>query len=118
MATTRAITEALNWSDDFYSVAFQSRFGRDPWIQPYLDQHLEELAARGVKRVAVATPSFVSDCLETLHEIGIEYRELFKEKGGEDLVLIPNLNNEEFWFDAAAEIVERHLNRSLFLTPV
>jgi ferrochelatase len=60
----------------------------------------------------------VLDCLETLHEIGIEYRELFQEKGGEDLVLIPNLNGEEFWFDAVAEIVERHLNCSMLLHPV
>jgi len=118
METTRAIAREMGWSEDFYSIAFQSRFGREPWIQPYLDEYLEQLAQRGVKRVAVATPSFVSDCLETLHEIGIEYRELFQEKGGEDLVLIPNLNGEEFWFDAVAEIVERHLNRSMFLHPV
>lgn len=118
METTRSITQSLEWESEFYSVAFQSRFGRDPWIQPYLDDYLEELVGRGIKRVAVATPSFVSDCLETIHEIGIEYRELFKEKGGEELILIPNLNNEEFWFDAMAEIIERHLSRSLFLNPV
>jgi ferrochelatase len=118
MQTTRSIAGELGWDSDFYSVAFQSRFGRDPWIQPYLDEFLEELAGKGVKRVAVLTPSFVSDCLETTHEIGIEYRELFKEKGGEDLVLIPNLNNEEFWFSAVAEIVERHLSRSVFLSSV
>ncbi len=118
MDTTRSIAAALDWDQEFYSVAFQSRFGKDPWIQPYLDDYLTELADRGIKRVAVLTPSFVSDCLETTHEIGLEYRELFQEKGGEDLVLIPNLNDEEFWFDAAAEIVERHLSRSVFLSPV
>jgi ferrochelatase len=118
MDTTRSIAKALNWGPEFHSVAFQSRFGKDPWIQPYLDEHLMELARRGIKRVAVATPSFVSDCLETLFEIGVEYRELFREAGGEELILIPNLNNEETWFDAAAEIVERHLSRSMFLTPV
>ncbi len=118
MATTRSIAESLNWDPDFYSIAFQSRFGRDPWIQPYLDEYLEDLAGRDIRKVAVVTPSFVSDCLETIHEIGIEYRELFQEKGGEDLVLIPNLNNEEFWFDAAAEIVERNLGRSVALQSV
>ena len=118
METTRQIASTMGWHPDFYSIAFQSRFGRDPWIQPYLDEYLEELVERGVKRVAVVTPSFVSDCLETIHEIGIEYRELFQEKGGEDLVLIPNLNNEEFWFDATTEIVERHLSRSVFLNPI
>ncbi len=118
METTRSIAGAMGWDEDFYSVAFQSRFGRDPWIKPYLDEYLEILAAKQVRRVAVLTPSFISDCLETTFEIGIEYRELFKEKGGGDLVLIPNLNNEEFWFSAVAEIVERHLSRSVFLNPV
>lgn len=117
MHTVRAITEALNWQPEFYSVAFQSRFGREPWIQPYLDEYLATLVARGVRRVAVATPSFVSDCLETLHEIGIEYRELFREKGGDELILIPNLNNEELWFKSVAEIVERHLSHSVILPP-
>lgn len=115
MDTTRSIVAALGWEPGYYSVAFQSRFGREPWIQPYLDEHIEKLAASGLKRIAVATPSFVSDCLETLHEIGIEYRELFLEKGGEELLLIPNLNNEPCWFRAAAEIVERHLSRSVIL---
>jgi ferrochelatase len=110
MQTTRSIVESLEWPDDFYSIAFQSRFGRDPWIKPYLEQHIEELAAKGIKRIAVVTPSFVSDCLETLHEIGIEYRDLFLEKGGEELVLIPNLNNEEAWFTAASQIVVKHLH--------
>ena len=110
MQTTRSIVAALGWREDFYSIAFQSRFGRDPWIQPYLDEHLIQLAGRGVKRVAVATPSFVSDCLETIHEIGIEYRKLFIEHGGEELILIPNLNNDENWFSAVVQIIENHLN--------
>jgi len=117
METTRLIANAMHWSDDYYSIAFQSRFGKQPWTEPYLDQHLEQLAAAGKKRVAVLTPSFVSDCLETLHEIGIEYRDLFIEKGGEDLVLIPNLNNEEAWFNAAQEILENHLSRSVMFAP-
>jgi ferrochelatase len=70
--TTRDIVAALGWSDDFHSVAFQSRFGKQAWVQPYLDEHLEKLAGQGIKRIAVVTPSFVTDCLETLHEIGIE----------------------------------------------
>jgi len=110
MQTTRSIVGKLEWNQGFYSLAFQSRFGREPWIQPYLDQHITELAAKGIKRIAVVTPSFVSDCLETIHEIGIEYRKLFIESGGEELVLVPNLNNDEIWFKAAAQIVENHLN--------
>ncbi len=109
MATTRSIVAALAWPDDYYSVAFQSRFGKDPWIQPYLDSHIKALAAKGIKRLAVLTPSFVSDCLETIHEIGIEYRHLFLEQGGQELKLIPNLNDQQFWFDAVAEIARKHL---------
>lgn len=109
METARLLVAALGWQPDFYSVAFQSRFGRDAWIQPYLNEHLEKLASEGVRNVAVATPSFVSDCLETLHEIGIEYRDLFIRKGGENLFLIPNLNNEQYWFKAVADIVENYL---------
>lgn len=111
MATTRGIVAALGWPDDYHSVAFQSRFGKQPWIQPYLDEHIERLAVQGIKRVAVVTPSFVSDCLETLHEIGIEYRELFIEGGGEELRLIPNLNDDAAWFGAMKEIVSKHLRR-------
>ena len=110
MATTRGIVSALGWPDDFYSVAFQSRFGKEPWIQPYLDEHIEQLARDGVKRIAVATPSFVSDCLETIHEIGIEYAEQFTEAGGDELHLIPNLNDEPYWFNAVAEIVKPRLD--------
>ena len=111
MATTRAIVDALGWSDEFYSVAFQSRFGKQAWIQPYLSDHIESLARQGIKRIAVITPSFVSDCLETLHEIGIEYREQFIECGGESLLLIPNLNDDIAWFSAMKEIIRRHLPR-------
>ncbi|MEX0618857.1 MAG: ferrochelatase [Pseudohongiellaceae bacterium] len=109
METTRAIIGELAWSKDYYSVAFQSRFGRAPWIQPYLDEHIGALVQRGIKRVAVVTPSFVSDCLETIFEIGVEYRHLFEEQGGEQFLLIPNLNDDPAWFDAVAEIVSGHL---------
>ncbi|MEX2131045.1 MAG: ferrochelatase [Pseudohongiellaceae bacterium] len=109
METTRSIVSALGWPDEFYSVAFQSRFGKQAWIQPYLDEHISQLAERGIRNIAVVTPSFVSDCLETLHEIGIEYREMFIEKGGEELMLVPNLNDDVAWFSAMREIVSKHL---------
>jgi len=107
--TTKAIVEALGWKSDFYSMAFQSRFGPLPWTQPYLDEHLQELVEAGIKRVAVITPSFISDCLETLFEIGEEYREQFIEAGGEGFALIPNLNDDPSWFAAVHEIAENHL---------
>ena len=108
-ATTRSIMEHLDLPAENHSVAFQSRFGRQEWIKPYLEQHLQDLLAQGKKRVAVATPSFVSDCLETLHEIGVEYREGFIEAGGEELLLIPNLNDEPAWFDAVYQIASSKL---------
>ena len=104
MATSRNLAEALGWRTDFWSSAFQSRFGPSEWIKPYLDAHLLELLASGKKRVAVATPSFVTDCLETLHEIGREYREQFIEAGGEELILLPNLNDSPAWIEAIYEI--------------
>lgn len=109
MATTKHIVAALGWGEERYSLAFQSRFGREAWIKPYLDEHLQELAAKGCKKIAVVTPSFVSDCLETIHEIGIEYREQFVESGGEVFQLVPNLNDEPAWFQAVYEISHKHL---------
>ena len=108
MATTKNIVAELGWGEDRYSIAFQSRFGRQAWIQPYLDEHLEKLLETGVKKIAVVTPSFVSDCLETIHEIGIEYREQFMEGGGEVFQLVPNLNDEPVWFNSVYEISQSH----------
>jgi ferrochelatase len=109
VATTKGIVAAMGWSEDRYSVAFQSRFGNQAWIQPYLDDHLEALIEKGVKKVAVVTPSFVSDCLETIHEIGIEYREEFMEGGGEAFQLVPNLNDDKTWFDSVFQISKQKL---------
>ncbi len=107
--TTRGIAAELGWSEDSWSLAFQSRFGPLPWIQPYLDEHMEKLLGEGKKRIAVVTPSFISDCLETLFEIGIEYREQFEEAGGESFRLLPNLNDDPDWFRAVFEIARQHL---------
>lgn len=109
VATTRSISAAMGWGEDRYSIAFQSRFGNQAWIQPYLDEHLEILIEKGVKKVAVVTPSFVSDCLETIHEIGIEYKEEFMEGGGEAFQLVPNLNDDKTWFDSVFQISKQKL---------
>ena len=109
LATTRSIVTALGWTDLTYSNAFQSRFGPLPWIQPYLDQHILELVQQGVRRVAVVTPSFVSDCLETIFEIGIEYQHQFQEAGGEKFLLLPNLNDDPAWFNSVHEIARKYL---------
>ena len=110
LQTTTGICKALGWSDNYWSMAFQSRFGPLPWIQPYLDEHLVHLVEQGKKRIAVVTPSFISDCLETLFEIGIEYREEFESAGGDHFQLVPNLNDHPQWFDAVYQIADQHLN--------
>jgi ferrochelatase len=82
--------------------------GRTPWITPHTDVVLDELAAKGVKRLAVMCPAFVADCLETLEEIGLRARAQFKAAGGDELVLVPSLNATPKWIDAVAAIARRH----------
>jgi ferrochelatase len=104
-ATTRAVAGALGLAAGTYSTAFQSRLGRTPWIKPYTDHVLTELGQKGVKRLAVFSPSFVADCLETLEEMTIRGAETFMEAGGEALDLIPALNGEDVWVEAAADLI-------------
>jgi ferrochelatase len=106
-ATARALARALELPDARYEVAFQSRLGRTPWSQPYTDQRIRELAASGVRRLAVLCPSFVADCLETTEEIGIRGREQWREAGGEELCLVPCPNADPRWVRALAELVRR-----------
>ena len=101
-ATARELADVLGLKSDGYTVAFQSRLGRTPWIKPYTDEALVALAERGVKRLAVFCPAFVADCLETLEEIAIRAKEDFLAAGGEDLVLVPSLNAHPAWVDAVA----------------
>jgi ferrochelatase len=105
-ATSRTIASALGLGRDQWSVSFQSRLGSTPWILPHTDRTLEQLAARGVRRVAILCPSFVADCLETLEEIGIRAREQWtRELGGEDLLLLPCVNSHPTFVDAVASLV-------------
>ncbi|MDJ0789804.1 MAG: ferrochelatase [Myxococcota bacterium] len=104
-ATTRAVAAALELAPDAHSTAFQSRLGRDPWIQPFTDHLLDELPKRGVRRLAVLCPSFVADCLETLEEIGIRGREQWLAAGGEELRLVPCVNASDGWIEAVADMV-------------
>lgn len=106
-ATARALARKLGITNDRFSVAFQSRLGRTPWIQPYTDQRIIELAGQGIRRLAVFSPSFVADCLETIEEIGIRAREDFVAHGGEELLLIPSLNSAPEWCDAVAAMARR-----------
>ncbi|RIK92977.1 MAG: ferrochelatase, partial [Proteobacteria bacterium] len=101
-ATARAVAKALGLGPEHWTLSFQSRLGRTPWIQPYTDEVLPELYQRGVRRLAVVCPSFVADCLETLEEIGLRAHEQWKELGGEDLVLVPCVNAHPVWVEALA----------------
>lgn len=99
-ATTRALASKTGLETADYTVCFQSRLGKTPWIQPYTSDVLKTLADQGKKKLLVFCPAFVADCLETIHEIGIEYDEEFKEMGGEKVQLVPSLNKHPKWIDS------------------
>lgn len=105
LKSVRAFVNATSISR--YSIAFQSRLGREPWIEPYTDRELVRLAQQGVKRLLIMCPAFVSDCLETLEEIGIRGRETFREAGGDDLTLIPCLNTHPLWIATVEKWIRR-----------
>lgn len=104
-ATTRSLVARLGLDPARTSTSFQSRLGRTPWIKPYTDEALVSLAQSGVKRLAVFSPSFVADCLETLEEIAIRGEETFRAAGGEALVLVPALNAAPTWVRTLAGMV-------------
>jgi ferrochelatase len=88
-----------------YSVSFQSRLGREPWMQPYTDEVLVQLAHSGIRRLLVLCPAFVADCLETLEEIGMRGRDSFVKAGGTSLTLVPCMNEHSAWIDALEGMV-------------
>lgn len=104
--TARRIARKLGLADDSYSVAFQSRFARK-WLGPFVTESLSELRSRGVKRLMVVAPSFTADCLETVVEIGQDYRQLFVELGGEELTLVECLNAFDPWASSLHEEINR-----------
>ncbi|HEV2455107.1 MAG TPA: ferrochelatase [Verrucomicrobiae bacterium] len=93
-----------------YSVSFQSRLGKDPWLKPYTDYVLAELPARGIKKLLVMCPAFVSDCLETIEEIGLRGKETFMEAGGKEFTQIPCLNEHPQWISALEKMARAFLN--------
>lgn len=106
--TAKNIAEALGLGKDQWSVSFQSRLGPVKWLGPYTEAHLRELITKGKKRVALVLPSFVVDGLETLEEINIEARKVFKDSGGEVFHFIPSLNAQDQWVKGFAKML-RHL---------
>lgn len=111
-ATSRAVAANLGLKADEFTTCFQSQFGKDEWIGPSFENLLVELPKRGIKRIAVACPSFVADCLETLEEVGIRGREEFTEAGGEELTLIPCVNDNPLWVKAAANLIRATVEQS------
>jgi ferrochelatase len=103
------LAERLGLASTDWSVSFQSRFGPTEWLQPYTDQALRNLLAAGVREVTVASPAFSVDCLETLEELGVEYRQLFMEAGGRSFTLVPALNDDDAHANALLSIVMRNL---------
>ncbi|WP_046244860.1 ferrochelatase [Hymenobacter terrenus] len=106
--TSRRVAEGLGLTPDQYTVSFQSRLGRDPWLKPYTDIALKDFPAKGIKNVLAFSPAFVADCLETTIEVGDEFKELFEEAGGEHWQLVPSLNSEPQWVDAVVAMIRRN----------
>ncbi len=109
MDTVDALRMALGPLGDKLKLTFQSRFGRAEWLQPYTDKTVEALARDGVKRIAVLTPGFAADCVETLEEISVEAKEIFLEHGGEKFSFIPCLNDSEGGIRVLVHLIEREL---------
>ncbi len=103
-ATTRAFLEAIDWPRDRATLAFQSKFGPEPWLKPATADVLEELPRRGVRRVAVITPGFLTEGLETIEEIGIRGRESFLEAGGTHFLRVGSVEAESAFLDALAAL--------------
>lgn len=108
--TTKNVAKIVGLEEGKYSTSFQSRLGRDPWLQPYTDATIAGLAQKGIKNLAVVTPAFVSDCLETLEEIGMEAAESFRENGGENFHTIPCLNDADEWCAVVAKWINEFKN--------
>ncbi len=109
IATTDALRKRMGLDASKLKLTFQSRFGFDAWLQPYTDKTMEQLAKDGVRRIAVVTPGFSADCLETLEEIAQESAEIFRHNGGEQFTFIPCLNDSEAGMDVIRQLVLREV---------
>lgn len=103
--TSRKLAEELGLKEDQYSVFFQSRLGKDPWIQPYAEDEIRRMAKEGIKKILIFSPAFTADCLETTLEVGDEFKELFIEEGGEEWQLVESLNAQDMWVESLKKMV-------------
>jgi ferrochelatase len=106
--TARKIAEQLELKEDQYTIFFQSRLGKDPWIQPYAENEIKRLAKEGKKRILIFSPAFTADCLETTIEVGEEFKELFIEHGGEEWQLVESLNSHDLWVESLEKMIMNH----------
>ena len=106
LEVTRLVVEKLQLEEGTYSTSFQSRLGFDPWLQPYTDRTIERMGKQGIKTMAVVTPAFVSDCLETLEEIAMEGEEIFHEVGGKAFTVVPCLNDDAEFVDLLSKWIK------------
>jgi len=113
--TTSLLMEKLGFTDNDFVMTFQSRFGKAEWLKPYTDATLEELAKAGDKHVAIISPAFSADCLETLEELEHENREIFMEAGGEIYHYIPALNDDDLHIDALVDVLNESLGSNASL---
>lgn len=113
--TTEKVIEKLGLPAEKVIVSFQSRLGKDKWIEPYTDHTLEGLPAKGIKKLAICCPAFVSDCLETLEEISVEGKENFLHHGGEGFHYLPCLNDEDRWVEVVKTLCEEKLQGFYFV---
>ena len=107
--TARQLAVALGLAEDEWISGFQSRFGKEPWLEPYTEEVLARLGGQGVRRLVAICPGFTADCLETLDEIGREGAEQFSSGGGQQFHLVPCLNDHPAWLDAMATIARQEL---------
>ncbi|WP_082886408.1 ferrochelatase [Flavisolibacter tropicus] len=110
--TSKMVTEMLGIPKEKWGFSFQSRLGRDPWLQPYTAMRFEQLPKEGVKKLLVVCPAFVSDCLETLEEIAVEGKEIFMHNGGESFEMIPCLNVHPLWVSTMAKWIKEYATGS------
>jgi protoporphyrin/coproporphyrin ferrochelatase len=110
LKTSRLLRERLGWPKDTWLTTFQSRFGNDPWLQPYTDKTVEKLAQTGTKKLVMVAPGFSADCLETIEELDVENREIFLHAGGTDFSYVPALNDSVDGMRVIETIVRRELS--------
>ncbi|MDZ4714185.1 MAG: ferrochelatase [Cytophagales bacterium] len=111
LTTTELVAKALGSPPDKFSSSFQSRLGADAWLKPNSADHFMQFPKQGIKKLVVACPAFVSDCLETLEEIQMEGKETFMENGGDEYTVIPCLNQRSEWIETLAELVRENISK-------